>query len=64
MISPERQKEIIDAIKAATYGQPRDDKRKIQELMLAGVCIALHPDEPSHWRSLLMVGRAHKLFTR
>lgn len=64
MITPERQREIIDAIKAATYGQSRDEKRRMQELMLAGACMALHPDVPVAWRTLLMVGQAHKLFRR
>ena len=64
MITPDRQKEIIDAIKAATYGQKRDEKRRMQELLLAGVCIGLSNEVPPAWRAVLMVGGAYKLFRR
>jgi len=64
MISPERQTEITDAIRAATHGQNRVEKRRMQELMLAGVCIGLGEDTPADWKALLMVGRAYKLFRR
>lgn len=60
----EEQKNFIDAVKAATHGMNRDEKRKVQEAILAGACMVLHPNAPIEWRTLLMIGRAHRLFGR
>jgi hypothetical protein len=60
----EQQKSLIDQVKAATHGMPRDEKRRAQELILVGACLALGDSCPPAWRSLLMVGRANKLFGR
>jgi hypothetical protein len=63
-MNTEEQRALLDAVKAATHGMPRDEKKRAQELILVGVCLALGETAPAHWRSLLMVGRAHKLFSR
>ena len=66
MLKVEIQKQILDAIKAMTHGMSPDEKQITQERLLAGVVIALDAmgDCPQNWKSLLMVGRAHKLFGR
>ena len=58
------QKNLIDSVKAATHGMGREEKRKAQELILCGAALALGPECPATWKSLLMIGRAHKLFGR
>jgi len=58
------QKNLIDAVKAATHGMGREEKRKAQELILMGAALALGANCPPTWKSLLMIGRAHKLFGR
>jgi hypothetical protein len=63
-MNTEEQKQFISAVKAATHGMPKDDKRRAQELMLAGACLVLDVTAPPEWKSLLMIGRAHKLFGR
>lgn len=60
----EEQKKFIDAVKAATHGMSKDEKRRAQELMLCGACLIMEHTAPQEWKSLLMVGRAHKLFGR
>ncbi len=62
-MNPEQQKTLIDAVKAATQGLGRDEKRKSQELILMGAVLALGETAPPTWKSLLMIGRAHRLFT-
>ncbi len=61
-MNPEQQKELIDAVKAATHGLPKAEKLRAQELILMGAVLALGETAPPTWKSLLMIGRAHKLF--
>lgn len=63
-MNTQEQKALLDSVKAATLGMPREEKRRAQELILVGACLALGDSCPQAWRSLLMVGRAHKLFGR
>jgi hypothetical protein len=63
-MNTEEQKALIAQVKAATHGLAREEKQKTQELILMGACLALGDSCPPAWRSLLMIGRAHKLFTR
>lgn len=63
-MNTDQQKEFIDAVKAATAGMPKADKLRAQELILMGACLALNLAAPPAWKSLLMIGRAHKLFGR
>jgi hypothetical protein len=63
-MTTEEQKKLLDQVKAATHGMGKDEKRKAQELVLMGACLALGDSCPATWKSLLMIGRAHKLFTR
>jgi hypothetical protein len=66
MLKTEKQKEILDAIKAMAHGMAPAEKRATQEKLLAGAVVALDALGlcPADWKSLLMVGRAHKLFGR
>jgi hypothetical protein len=63
-MSVEDQKALIDQVKAATVGMTKAEKHKTQELILMGACLALGNSCPPAWKALLMIGRAHKLFTR
>ncbi len=63
-MTTEQQKELIDAVKAATHGLARAEKQRAQELILMGAVLALGETAPQAWKSLLMIGRAHKLFIR
>jgi hypothetical protein len=66
MISTTEQKQILDAIKAMTHGLGAEEKRAVQERLLAGAVIALDALEscPPYWKAMMLVGRAHKLFGR
>lgn len=63
-MTTEEQKSLIDQVKAATHGMQKDEKRRAQELILVGACLALGDSCPPAWKALLMVGRASKLFGR
>jgi hypothetical protein len=63
-ISPERQKEILTAVRrAATWGE-RDTSREDYErhLIMFGVSLALGPTCPPHWVINIQCGRTDRLF--
>lgn len=64
MITTQEQEAILDQVRAMTHGMSADEKKKVQEQLLAGIVIALDVQHkcPAPWKALLMIGRAHKLF--